>query len=391
MRSLRVLAVPCQDGFGPAALMAHVIGEVLRRWPQSSVTIHSNRRVAGGGLYCARLFEGARQVEVVARGNPLWLAKPGGVTSIAETMKHLAEYPEWSRGYSPGGDFDLAIEYGVPAVARWAADAGIPCVSLFDHAWSVTLEAMAREQGFDSPAFRDAIGAIRDDEKRTQEMFLLPAFAAPAPYPDYWRSTAAGNVTQLRDALGGTRLWPRLEARRFLGLRDRVPAVLVQAGDTPAWDPVLPRMVRQFASRDRSLGADILIHVPARLEMPRLERNRYRRLRRVRMPAGPFQSILPAVDLIVGRAGGGTVNDAVACGTPLVCVDEPGQPQVRAILEACVARGIARALPWGVFSRNPAEAVLRAIEGRRGGRTRAAGRGGERAVADRIGELTGLG
>jgi UDP-N-acetylglucosamine:LPS N-acetylglucosamine transferase len=56
---------------------------------------------------------------------------------------------------------------------------------------------------------------------------------------------------------------------------------------------------------------------------------------------------------MVTRAGGGSVNDAVACRVPFVCVDEPGQAQVREILDACVERKLTRSIPWDRFLKDP--------------------------------------
>ena len=51
------------------------------------------------------------------------------------------------------------------------------------------------------------------------------------------------------------------------------------------------------------------------------------------------QIILPAFDLIITRAGGGTVNDALAAGVPLTCIEEP-QIQVKQIENACFKYGL---------------------------------------------------
>jgi hypothetical protein len=51
--------------------------------------------------------------------------------------------------------------------------------------------------------------------------------------------------------------------------------------------------------------------------------------------------LFPAFDLILTRAGGGTVNDAIAFRAPLVLVEEPGMWQVEQIRRACVEMGLA--------------------------------------------------
>ncbi len=64
---------------------------------------------------------------------------------------------------------------------------------------------------------------------------------------------------------------------------------------------------------------------------------------------------MPAVDFMVGRAGGGSVNDAVACRIPFVCVEELGQTQVELILKACEAKKLTRRIRWRRFQREPVQ------------------------------------
>ncbi len=62
-----------------------------------------------------------------------------------------------------------------------------------------------------------------------------------------------------------------------------------------------------------------------------------------------WQKIYVGSDLILSRAGGVTVQDAVACGTPVICVDEPGQWQTEKMKEACRLHGIAPTVSYHAF------------------------------------------
>ena len=59
--------------------------------------------------------------------------------------------------------------------------------------------------------------------------------------------------------------------------------------------------------------------------------------------------LFPAFDVVLTRAGGGTVNDAIACRVPLVLVEEPGMWQVEQIRQSCVALQIAESVTLEEF------------------------------------------
>jgi UDP-N-acetylglucosamine:LPS N-acetylglucosamine transferase len=64
-----------------------------------------------------------------------------------------------------------------------------------------------------------------------------------------------------------------------------------------------------------------------------------------------LQGLLPGVDLIITRAGGGIANDAIACRVPFVCVEEPGHWQVEMIRKNCEREGLTRTIPIEEFRR----------------------------------------
>ena len=77
-------------------------------------------------------------------------------------------------------------------------------------------------------------------------------------------------------------------------------------------------------------------------------------------PAGSTQQVLlPAFELVVTRAGGGTVNDCLASQTPFVCVEEP-QWQVQLIERECKALHLIPDLPetsWPTFQGDPVSCI----------------------------------
>jgi UDP:flavonoid glycosyltransferase YjiC (YdhE family) len=61
------------------------------------------------------------------------------------------------------------------------------------------------------------------------------------------------------------------------------------------------------------------------------------------------QGLLPGIDLVITRAGGGIVNDAIACRVPFVCVEEPNNFQVEMIRQNCEKEGLTRPIRIGEF------------------------------------------
>ena len=72
-----------------------------------------------------------------------------------------------------------------------------------------------------------------------------------------------------------------------------------------------------------------------------------------------YQAIISGVNLVVSRAGGATVNDALACAVPLLLVPEPGHWQVDAIHKATIDEGYGVSLPYQEFVDQPSSAVHR--------------------------------
>ncbi len=378
--ALRILAAPNEDGFGPSALLSYVVKELLAQRPGSRVTIW-NRSRAGYNRSLYRDLIAANRVNVDPVCNRIRLDKDPatGTVSIPGTLALIGDYRASSNRYAAGarsGDFDLVVEFGVPAAARWAAKRGLPCVSIFDHAWGQTLEMiLADTHAPVTPCqrtrWRNLVAAVRQDESFTRKLFLFPQFISPPLFRAHWRSVAPHAVLrQLSGVLGGTASWNERLARKHLGLSAPGRIVMIQGGDTPAWDALLQRLVPAFLDASAELEArrlNVVFYIPrriadrgaiARLANPAVAR----RCPRVRafapVPGGTTQELFPFVDLLVTRAGGGTVNDAIACRTPFVCVRECSQSQVEATLIACVRRGLTRVVDSIALEADPLRTIL---------------------------------
>ena len=392
--ALRILAVSNEDGFGPSALLSYVVKELLAQRPDSRATIW-NRSRADYNRSLYRDLVAAGRVNVEPVNNLIELAKDAatGEVSIAGTLALIGNYRAASDRYmasTRAGEFDLVVEFGVPAAARWAAKRGIPCVGIFDHAWARTLEMILDDAAAPVTArqraqWRDLVAAVRRDELFTRKLFLFPNFITPPLFRTHWRTVAPrAAVRRLPGVLGGTASWSKRHAREYLGLAKPGSLVMIQGGDTPAWDALLQRLVPAFLDARAELNArrlNVAFYIPrriagrgalARLNDPAVAR----RCPRVRafapVPGGTTQEIFPFVDLLVTRAGGGTVNDAVACRTPFVCVRERSQSQVEAILGACLRRGLTRVVDSAALETDPLRAILAEVDRARDNRKMAA-------------------
>jgi hypothetical protein len=333
------------------------------------------------------LYQGLPAVRVEPVWNLLQLAKDPetGEVSIPGTLEILKDYENLRESYpgaasSAEADFHAVIEFGVPAAVRWAEKKGIPCISIFDHAWSLTLEMIldcgCRGLGKDRAqteryraAWERLVRVVRDDEARVQRLFVFPPFLTPPVFRNFWE----GISVRPQDAgavFGGRPARNRDQALAFLDLREPGRTVLVLGGDTPVWDSALLRMARALLQKQALLERrkiNVVLYVPYRLlghdAVKRLDEARPARVRRLQyIPGGTLQEILPAIDLVVTRAGGGVVNDAVACRVPLACLPETSHPQVQAILEACLAQGLTRSADPAGFALDPVGTVLEEAE-----------------------------
>ncbi len=358
MEQLRILIAPNEDGFGPSALVSHIARELLEwKAPDCRLTIWNHRRLG----FNRSLYAGyaAGKVRVAGVHNIIELGKDPatGRVSAPGTLELIGDYAARSRAYRsgiPAGEFDLVIEFGVPAAARWAAEHGKPCFSVFDHCWSKTLELIFESGGGADGDWRRLIADIREDEAFTGRLFLLPPFITPPVFRDHWRNELRVEPRELGAVLGGRPPWSRRRVLEFLALVEPGDTLLIQGGDTPAWDRLLEGMTMYLpaAACARLLERErinVVIYLPERVRRkPELEavigRIEGKSLPRVRLlpfvEGGTIQHLLPAVSLMLTRAGGGSVNDAVACRVAFVCVPEPAQPQVEAVLSECLRRGL---------------------------------------------------
>ena len=237
----------------------------------------------------------------------------------------------------------------------------------------------------------DIIPAItRDDkllDKKVHHVFMFPEPLAPGEFLCKWQSLAPGRVSTIGGVLGGwedkERESVRAEARGQLTDKlkwkasnvENARIILVQGGGTPTWDRFLIQMVGQCIDWSGRLG-DTLFLFPGRAvelalkskysdratarergweQFEQLEES-VRESGNARLITGTagkdfadFQKFYLVSDLVFSRPGGITVQDAIACRTPIVCAAEPGHWQTEKIRQHCELYGILRPVKFEAF------------------------------------------
>lgn len=383
----RILVVPNEDGFGPSALASYIVRALLEN-RENQITIWNKSRLA----YNRSLYEdaiAAGRVRLWDVWNLIQLDKKMGEVSIQGTLRRVGEYRALSHQYPfdpPDTNFDVVIDIGVPAAVRWAVRTGIKSVTVFDHCWSKTLQMILadedmRQLGVPRPSdpFRALwhllVDEIRRDELLTQKLFLFPRFITPDIFYKHWEAMIPKSaIHEMGSVLGGS----TSKGKAMLNLKEAIghfqsgKVIMIQGGDTPAWDSLLPNLVDAFLKHQDELerrNLTVVIYLPTRLRTnPMIARvfcdpppERVRGFGPLKQ--GTIQTILPAFNFLVTRAGGGTVNDAVACRVPFVCVEETTMSQVQEILQACEDRGLTRRILWDKFTEAPMESILLEYDG----------------------------
>ena len=153
-----------------------------------------------------------------------------------------------------------------------------------------------------------------------------------------------------------------------MGIPEGAPAktVYILGGGTPVWDAKLPEIILQL--KEKSLPYNVVVF--DRNAKP----NQYLRVGHNVFKGGVIdgatvQGLLPGIDLVITRAGGGIVNDAIACRVPFVCVEEPNHLQVEMIRENCEKEGLTRTIRIDEFRERPIGEIVERELGNQAGNT----------------------
>lgn len=234
---------------------------------------------------------------------------------------------------------------------------------------------------------REILPAVQEHDAKVDHVFMFPEPLAPGEFWCKWQSLVPGRVTRIGGVMGG---WPegerelvRRTSRKELAdkLRwqvqdiDAARIILVQGGGTPIWDRFLVHMLGQCLDWKGKLTDTLFLFtkgsVRAAFESPYSDKasakqrgwrdfagleQAVRESTTARLVSGDkaadfadFQRFYLVADLVFSRPGGITVQDAIACRTPLVCAAEPGHWQTEKIRLHCLLHAIMRDVAFEAF------------------------------------------
>ncbi len=371
----KILLALNDDGYGPLTFGFFMARAFLRDHPNVDLTIRRGgrpghveefegwiRRYSGSAGHAASwkgVFAGVQRVD-----NLISVPKRDGAVDGPSMIQALRSYARRRLEYLAcplESDWDLIVDFGVPVISALSARACIRRFTIFDHGWGLSLDRIARECGanLSDKELRDAIEAIRKDESLTEMAYLFPPFLTPEEFQRHWVSLDVPvkiipKVFGTHGPLDEVKEQATMSAK--FGIPDGQKTVLISGGGTGVWDKIVPEIIKALLQQE-DLNYNVLAFVgddairellpdwsaPVQPVQPVdfvQTRSRWVKLLRMRQEL-IYQDIIDGVTLILTRAGGATVNDAIARHVPLLLIPEPGHWQVEKIREAVESMGLA--------------------------------------------------
>jgi len=386
-----------EDGVGPSAFAYYVVRAMAEAWQSSNHNANleiwvlvSNENTYD---YNERIYSNLRDIvhlpdksERANVNSSIRLIKKKGEVHVPETLELWQEYVQRRQPYARNIQQYLqgcciAIDIGVPLFARCAKKLGVPNITLFDHSWACTLrgicsrEAEYTENPRPTDEHRELAEQIalevENDERCTSEVILFDRYIAPPEFRWHW-SRLGFTPTILKGVLG-SRQNPNTALEILNNLlcelgQQPVSAgkklVLISPGGTPVWNEILHKLTNEYVTTPRDKYIPVLSladpNVVSREDKERITLSNAIRWFGV-VKGSTQQVIMPAFDLVVTRAGGGTVNDCLASETPFACVEER-QWQVKLIERECRALNLIpafREASLDEFKEHPSQCVDR--------------------------------
>ena len=399
----QILLALNEDGLGPLTFGFHIARGILKQ--NANVQLHV-RREGLISYFQKWILKYSRQekwqgeiLAVEPVNNLIRVYKERGQVDLKATMNNLINYPQERLKYlraSTNSDYDLIIDFGVPTIAAFAAKANIPHVTIFDHSWGLTLTQLAEEytKNYFKPKLTEeifslikpALSAIKADEACTDAVYLFPPYITPPEFHQHWHHL--GVPIKVFSGIFGSSApshaaTNEASMERKFGIVANEKAVLISGGGTGVWDSLIPELIEAFLiyEWEKKLDYHLLIYAtdeylkvreqelaithPVRpfsvnFVIPKLsDGTNSQKVKLLRFKQELiYQDIIDGMNLIISRAGGATVNDAIGRRVPLVLIPEPGQWQVERIRKALEDEGLAgQSIPFAVFTSNPKETI----------------------------------
>jgi hypothetical protein len=377
------LCIACnEDGYGPSAFAYYLVKMIVRLWKEQyqtkynlKVFVFNHSAFDFNQAIYGSLRDLVHPVKL-GKDSVIRLEKQNGEVSIADTLKRLKPYRKYRQLYLDAvrpylEKCHAAIDIGVPLFVRSASKLQVPHrITLFDHSWAETLRMICSETAIglyryngppdegDRKSAEEIAASIEEDEACASEVWLFDRYITPVVFWHHWNRLISPNKPEnLKGVLGSRndpkKAWEILNKHLVdLGqkpvpdpmIKKNPKLVLISPGGTPVWAEWIFKWI------------DILIAHPSRDYIPvfsnpmAVDQKRTLDMKKRMRKSGVVhwfefirgstqQIVLPAFDLIITRAGGGTVNDALAARVPFACIEEP-QVQVKQIENACFEYGL---------------------------------------------------
>ncbi len=419
-KALTVVIAPNEDGLGTSAWAVRLVRELFRqageRISEIKIPVATDRRYefhqdkypAGLPIEIIRLRDITNRIELVKKAGSVDVRR-----SIEQALlpyaRSRAEYATALMNQDVLARADLVIDLGVPQLVRavhhhnlsraMRSERPINSITVFDHAWSLSLRKMALSAAMPealAQVVEEALTDIENDEALAPDALIFAEPLSPLDYHGHWRKLLGHFPRVIPGTLGGPlstlefagdpeaarlraemkrddRCPPeaysraRQQAKRLLGIENDLPTLFISGAGTSVWDEVLQGLIDNYERNQPEYNVVVYSPVEASRRGVNLayhngiERGTHpkaERLTFINRTIGETHHILcPAFDLMLTRAGGGTVNDALAHGVPLVLVEEPGMWQVEQIRQSCLSLGIAEGVTLKEFRGSPRACV----------------------------------
>ena len=414
--TLNIIIAPNEDGFGTSAWVVMLAKELSRQPNVGSVKVvvaTNKREKFHSDKYRDEPY--ITLVRLPGQPNCIEIPKSRGAVDIQATIEQCIlpysrsriEYANTLAETKILEDANLIIDFGVPQLVRAAYGRNI--VTVFDHAWSMSLARILSsdsDQVLDSLAIQDSLEDIRNDEALTKHAILFPEPICPLDYHGYWTRLLGNSPEIIPGVLGGplrTLAYvhdsiyetarsaavdgkasqqfkeesdrARRYAKQILGIDNDEPVLFISGGGTSVWDEVLSDLLNDYQAnapnynvvifspseankRGIELSQENVAFNGIHLRIKRSKWNQSNKITFVDTLEGETHHVLfAAFDLVLTRAGGGTVNNAIAFRVPLVLVEEPGMWQVEQIRRSCVSMGLAEGVSLDDFMKNSRQCV----------------------------------
>src|SRR5919108_893237 len=289
-KKLNIVIAPNEDGFGTSAWVVTLAKELSRQPAVGivKVVVATDKRE----IFHSDKYEDTPNIRLISlRGEPNKIEIPksqGAVDAHATIEQGILTYAQSTAEYTTAlidkkviEDADLIIDFGVPQMMRAAH--GRNTVTIFDHAWSMSLERIVSSDSTRSlhlPNLDDSLDDIRNDEALTQRVILFQEPICPLDYHGYWRRLLGKMPEVIPGVLGGPLrtlayvhdpIYERMHselvegkvrkqlqeehelaktyAKQILGLDNDERTLFVSGGGTPVWDDVLSTMLDEYQAK----------------------------------------------------------------------------------------------------------------------------------------------